>query len=382
MKGIVVYMLVLSLLLSGCAGLLDGSYVYVDTHPVETVRSEQMEVVSTYSGLLKTLGELVQSGNESGIISVAHYDQEKVERHMADAVEYLLHKDPIGAYAVSEITYDLGTSAGQPAVSVNISYLHDRSEIKKIQHLSNWSEAESMITAALDNCDAGVVLYLENYRDVDFAQWVASYATAHPDLVMELPEVTANLYPDSGSKRVMELKFTYKNTRDSLRAMQKTVSRLFTAAAIYADSDGGQQDQYFKLFSFLMGLSPDFQIETSITPAYSLLQHGVGDSRAFATVYAAMSAQVDLECHIVTGTKSGEPRYWNMICCDGVYYHLDLLECNSTGEFTLWLDADMNGYVWDYSGYPACVAPENPPDAPPTEPEDPAQPAEPTDPME
>ena len=40
----------------------------------------------------------------------------------------------------------------------------------------------------------------------------------------------------------------------------------------------------------------DYRIETSITPAYSLLRHGVGDSRAFAVVYAAMCQQAGLEC--------------------------------------------------------------------------------------
>lgn len=361
MKRIVVYILLLSLMLTGCSGLLDGSYVFVDTHPMGTVQSEQIEAVSNYTGLLSTLQELVESGAENGIISMARYDQEKVEPHMERAVEYLLHTDPIGAYALSEITYDLGTSAGQPAVSVHISYLHDRNELKKIQRPEDWTEAEAVITDALINCEAGVVLYVENFREMDFAQWASSYATAHPDLVMELPEVTANLYPESGSNRVIELKFAYQNSRDSLRAMQKTVTRLFSASAIYADSESGQQDQFFKLYSFLMGLSPNFKIETSITPAYSLLQHGVGDSRAFATVYAAMSIQAELECYTVTGTKDGEPWYWNIIGCDGMYYHLDLLECHENDQFTLWLDEEMRGYVWDYSGYPACVAPEEPP---------------------
>lgn len=374
MKRCIVCILLLSLLLSGCSGLLDGSYVFVQTHPMETVQAEEIMAVSSYSGLLQTLQDMVENGTESGIISMARYDQEKVAPHMEDAVEYLLLTDPIGAYALSEITYDLGTSAGQPAVSVHISYIHDRGELKKIQRPEDWDEAEAMITDALNNCETGVVLYVESFRDMDFSQWVASYATAHPDMVMELPEVTANLYPDTGSKRVVELKFTYQNTRDSLRAMQKTVSRLFSASAIYADSEGSQQEQFFKLFSFLMGLSPNFQIETSITPAYSLLQHGVGDSRAFATVYAAMSTQAELECLTVTGTKSGEPWYWNIICCDGVYYHLDLLECHGTDEFTLRLDEEMSGYVWDYSGYPACVAPEIPDDPEPTE--------EPTEPVE
>ena len=349
---VILLIIAMSLLLSGCSGILDGSYVFVETHPVETVQTEQNIAVSSYSGLLQTIQQMVEEGQESGIISVARYDQEKVAPHMADAVEYILHTDPIGAYAVSEITYDLGTSGGQSAVSLEITYLHDRNELKKIQRPGNWTEAEDLIADALDNCEAGVVLYVENFREMDFPQWVASYATAHPDLVMELPEVTANLYPDSGSKRVIELKFAYQNTRDSLRAMQKTVSRLFSASAIYADSESGQQDQFFKLYSFLMGLSPEFKIETSITPAYSLLLHGVGDSRAFAMVYAQMCQQAGIECYVVPGTRDGETWVWNAVRINGEYYFLDLLRCNQNGVFTLYRRDQTDSYVWDYSAFP------------------------------
>ena len=98
----------------------------------------------------------------------------------------------------------------------------------------------------------------------------------------------------------------------------------------------------------------DYKVETSITPSYSLLRHGVGDSRAFATVYAAMCRAANLECIVVTGTRSGEPWSWNMICEDGYYWHVDLLNSNEKGKFEKKLDADMEGYVWDYSAYPLC----------------------------
>ena len=99
----------------------------------------------------------------------------------------------------------------------------------------------------------------------------------------------------------------------------------------------------------------DYKVETSITPAYSLLRHGVGDSRAFATVYAAMCRASGLECIVVTGTRSGEPWTWNIICQDGVYWHVDLLRCNEQGRFHKTEDSGMTGYVWDYSAYPECI---------------------------
>ena len=151
----------------------------------------------------------------------------------------------------------------------------------------------------------------------------------------------------------MELQFVYQTNRDSLRQMQSQVKRVFEAAELYVIGDGAQRQKYSQLYAFLMERF-DYQLETSITPAYSLLHHGVGDSRAFATVYAAMCRLAGLECMVVTGTCSGEPRVWNIIREGDTYQHVDLLRCNEQGRFREWSDAEMEGYVWDYSSYPQC----------------------------
>ena len=98
-----------------------------------------------------------------------------------------------------------------------------------------------------------------------------------------------------------------------------------------------------------------YKVETSITPAYSLLCHGVGDCRAFANVYAAMCRKAGLECTVISGTRDAEAWFWNMIEIDGEYYYVDLLRCSQLGGFILRKDAEMKGYVWDYSAHPAAV---------------------------
>ena len=361
MKRVIPCMLTVCLLLSGCSGWLDGAYHDEKPHEVQTSQDGEAVVsVSNFASLCRTLSDMVQSGSESGIISVARYDQELVERDMDAAVAQIMTADPIAAYAVESIGYELGTNAGQSAVAVTVTYLHGRTEIQKIQRPEDLEQAKSAIAQALDACDSGIVLYVTGFENTDFAQWTEDYTAANPDKVMELPEVTVNLYPEEGEERVVELKFLYQNSRDSLRDMQKKVSDLFDAAAVYAGGDGDTQEQFFKIYSFLMGLFQSYRLETSITPAYSLLQHGVGDSRAFATVYAAMCGKVGLECIVITGNKSdsGDPWYWNMVCCDGVYYHVDLLACSGSGELSFKLDEDMGGYVWNYSEHASGAAAE------------------------
>lgn len=358
MKRLIPILLLVSLLLTGCAGFLDGSFHSVTPHEEKNNQKEEQTVTaSNYQELYAAICAMAERGDETGIISVENYDQAQVEPHMKRAIGQALDEDPITAYAVMEITFELGTNAGLSAVAVNITYQHNRTEIKKIRRMADMASAKDAIGAALNSCESGIVLHVDNYEAMDLVQWVKNYAAANPDKVMEAPEVTANIYPEEGDTRVVELKFAYQNSRDDLKTMQTQVQPLFDAAVVYAGRDGNEMDRFFKLYSFLMGTSPEFQLETSITPAYSLLEHGVGDSRAFATVYSAMCRQAGLECVTVTGTYQGEPRYWNIICVEGVYYHIDLLQCHQTDLFEGKFDDGMSGYVWDYSAYPACEEP-------------------------
>jgi len=181
---------------------------------------------------------------------------------------------------------------------------------------------------------------------------VQDYAMEYPQKVMEIPVVTSEVY-GFGKARVMEVTFSYQTSRDALRLMQSQVKPVFDSAVLYVSGEGAESQKFSQLYAFLMERF-DYKVETSITPAYSLLRHGVGDSRAFATVYAAMCRAAGLECIVVTGTRSGEPWTWNIIRQEDFYWHVDLLACSDSGRFLKQLDADMEGYVWDYSAYPRC----------------------------
>lgn len=342
----------ISLLLSGCSNWMDGHYHNVTQYEDEgSQQVAEVLKVSDYEQLCNALKEMAQTGTESGVISVAEYTQNRISLDMRLAIEYVLKKDPIAAYAVEQIDYELGTSSGQPAIAVTISYLHDRTEIRKIKRLKDVEATKAVIYEELDKCASGIVLYLEDYQEADFAQIVEDYADAHPHKVIETPQTTINVFPEDGRARVIELKFVYQSSRDALRNMQVQVGTLFDASADYVSVTIQPREKYSQMYSFLMERFQNYQLETSITPAYSLLLHGVGDAKAFAVVYAAMCREAGMACHVVTGTRSGEPWFWNLILIDGTWYHLDLLQCNDQGHFQEYGDTQMTGYVWDYSAY-------------------------------
>ena len=355
MKRLLPAILALSLLLTGC-GWLDGSYSRITPHQQHSAGNDgQVKEAGNYLQLRNALVSMVDSGEESRVISVVGFEEEQLSQSMDMAVRYIKNNYPVGAYAVEDITYELGDIGGAVAVAVDITYIHGKSELQRIRQVADMEMARRLIEEALTQYDPSLVILIGAYEPEDIHQLVDDFAAENPDVVMETPEVAVQTCPDTGYRRIMELKFTYQSSRDSLRSMREVVRRVFSSAALYVSSDAQDGQKLSQLYSFLMERFDAYQIKTSITPAYSLLNHGVGDSAAFAEVYAQMCERVDVECLVVVGTRNGEPWCWNIVQEDGYFYHVDLLDCQARGDFRTLTDEQMEAYVWDYSAYPACT---------------------------
>ena len=352
--------LAVAVILGGCSWM-GGGYVSITPHREQLAEVQTGSLsASGYTQLRNILAELTENGAESAVIHVLEYDAAELEEDMKSAVRYITEILPVGAYAIDKVDYEIGTSAGQPAISVTITYLHGRAELRQLRTVDNVEEVKTAIQKTLENCDDSLVINVQNYSDLDIVQFVADYAAENPNVVMEIPQVAIGFYPEQGIRRVLELKFTYQTSRDTLRAMQTQVRRVFTSAALYVNQNATDAQKFAQLYTFLTERSPEYKIETSITPSYSLLNHGVGDGKAFATVYAAMCRNAGLDCQTVTGTRNGEAWNWNLICEEGKYYHVDLLASSEAGELIRLTDQEMEGYVWDYSAYPATDVPAQP----------------------
>ena len=356
MKKRILPLLALALLLTGCS-IFDGSYVSVTPHVVSpSTEDGDATAVSDYLQLRNALTDLVDTGETEALFSLDGYLPEVLDSDLDLVKDYILNDYPIGAYAVESLEFQKGT---ENMLSAEITYHHTRTEIQRIETVRGAAGAQTAIGQALGNSETGLTLLVTGYEDTDFPLLAEEYAEIHPDEVMELPLITCRIYPDSGQTRVVELVFSYQTNRESLRNMRRMVEPIFSSARLYVTGNAKDDVKLTQLYNFLTERF-DYTFETSITPAYSLLCHGVGDSRAFAQVYAAMCRQVGLECTVVSGTCSGESRFWNIVRNGDTYYHVDLLHSLHSGGYSQYSDAEMIGYVWDYSSFPACTASENP----------------------
>lgn len=350
MRKLLIPILMLALLLTGCGSWLDGEYHSVKPHASDGIKlPEDVVTVSSYQQVRDALEEMVISGKLKSTFYIDGFDLETADQYVNTAVNHVLQNSAVGAYAVEEIKYESGTSGGAAAIAVEVIYRHGRQEILRIKNVENMENVKALLGQAIKNCDPSVVIKVNKYTAMDVELFVQEYANTNPNLCMEIPQVTTNIYPENGEERVMEISFLYTNGRDTLKNMQSIVFPIFSAAELYVQGSENAQQKYEQLYAFLMERF-DYTIESSITPTYSLLRYGVGDSKAFALVYNCMCKNANLQCWVVSGTRNGEAHYWNKIRYDNTEYHIDLLACNEAGEFLIMRPEEMSGYVWDYSG--------------------------------
>lgn len=355
-NSIILFLLVAILFLTGCNRLSGGYYVYVEPHREESQRDDnEFFVVHSYSEICKAVESFIEEGQESGVVFFNDYDENMLKADLTLMADHVKNKFPLGAYALKNIEYEIGNASNGYAIAFNLSYIHSRNEIKKIQHAASFMEAKDAIYTALSHCDADLTLLVDGYANADIVQIIEDYAMSYPDIVMEIPNVSISTYPETGASRVLELKFNYSTSRDVLRNMKNTVSPIFSSASLYVSGDAESSEKYLQLYAFL-SQRYDYRFESSITPAYSLLRHGVGDSKAFAIVYAAMCRNADLACYVVSGTKSGQPYFWNIIQENDTFYHVDIPQSIKEDHFLRLHDDEMLDYVWNYSAYPVCTS--------------------------
>lgn len=336
-------------MLTGCQSWQAGDYHSVKPHAGNFSETEPIEMsqVKNYQQIRDALTAMAEDSAASCIMGVDQYEGD-LQEDVAEAIAYATQKDPVGAYVFTRVSYRFDRIGNKNVLILEPSYRHSRSDIDAVVRYGK--AVDQKLADALDNFAPSLTLWISGYEDTDFAQVVQVYCDENPDKVMEYPTVRVSVYPDSGASRIVELNFGYTTSRDAMWNMQGAVETIFSSAEGYVSLATDEYTKASRLCSFLTELFDYTQGET-LTPAYSLLCQGIGDSKACADVFAAMCRRAGLWCQRVDGTRNGEPWFWNVVQVEGYYTFVDLM---AGGYDQFRGDDQMAGYDWDRDTVPAC----------------------------
>lgn len=285
MKRAFVLLLLAALLgLCGCEHLVKSDYLSVTPHVEQSLpASEETEeelplTVTNRNELRGTVLSFIRDWTESGTIPVEGYAGD-IAADLSETMRYATQEDPVGAYAVDYADAELIGNAEKGSIEISIVFRRSAAEIDAIVTVSGNSGAYRKIRQALANYDTALTLRIRNYTETDFASYIRTYCMEHPEAVGALPMLFAEVYPDVGKTRILELHFSYPNTRDEMRVMLDSVNTILRSASAYIRSGTDDLGRAELLARFLTTrFAYTIADEEPAMPAYDLLCEGKAHS--------------------------------------------------------------------------------------------------------
>lgn len=344
---------------SGCASMLNRSYQSVAPHDKQpNAESDSSAIrVEDYPELVNAILYLVSQGETEGTIRLHSYKRD-VEKDLTAACDEVSHEDPLGAYAVSGIKHSLKFIVSYYEATVNISYSRTAEQIANARKASPVTGSGAIRNELRDGLTAfaSEIIMRVNYFNEEAAYVEDMVERAYydnPAAALGMPKVEVNLYPDSGTQRLVEVVLTYPEAGETLR--KKSAEALAAADALAAPLVKSLKGEAIlpPLYAALRAKCP----ETGGSTPYDALVKGKANSEGMALAFKLLCDIAGIECTVVEGTDGdGTRHFWTIVAAADGHRHIDpFLE-----DSLILTDAELaaRGYTWSGEDYPPCGAPE------------------------
>ena len=346
-----------SLLLTGCAGLLDRDYVSITVHSTTPATEGDNSALraESYQELVNILTYLVSQNMPSA--SIRLYESEDVQADLERACVEVAQEYPLGAYAVDYIQYHVSPILSYHEAEVQITYRRTKEQMDAIVSATGITAIRSQLESALEQfspeCTLSISYFDGGVEDIQALFRQAYFAV--PDAAEDLPDVSVSLYPDSGRQRIVELELNYHLSQEELLRRQETTR--YQCQELARDLKSYTGDLRISAAGQTVLRVCSYTSDGGSTP-YLALTDGRANSQGLALFMAALCQQLDVDCMVVEGSQNGRPHFWNVVSTQNGWRHLDLAMVEN------WIspyqtDAQMTaaGYVWDGQSVPQCPAP-------------------------
>jgi hypothetical protein len=276
--------------------------------------------------------------------------------------------EPIAAYTVDFMSFDLTTVLSQHTIALTIVYRHE--ERPRILSVRGRRGLEQAVWAALTEYHPLLTVEMNYYHvlDHDAEEMVRSFYYSHPDWAAELPEVNISLYPSQGDSlhRIVELELVWQTPAEELRqkskeAVEAALQILSEMPVFFGSSEEQTAQEVLWLHDALSQAAahaPD-NSEPQGNPhtAYGALVNGPATGEGYAMAFKLLCDMLDIGCIVVPGSRLGEDDAWNLVKIGEEWYHLSV-SLNNRGLVTVYDffligdEAAEESLQWDRSLFP------------------------------
>ena len=344
------------LLLTGCSAVLDREYFSVQPHNAAPLDEEDPSVLraNNYQELVNALMYLVAEGQESGTVRL-YLDEKKQADFLASARAEVAEEDPLGAYAVEEIDYQVHSLPDYAQVAFSIRYRRTQEQIASIVSVNGAAAIRGELKAAMAAFAPSCTLRLGYFdQDEGYIRTLARQAYYDdPISALDFPELEVEMCPDHGRQRIVELSMTYHLTPDQLNARKDEVLEALIKLQRAVPFSANRKDIRPIAAMIRRRVSFDPGIQHS-TPWHALTL-GRANSEGTALTFAALCQKLDIPCRVADGQKHGQPHFWNVVQTQEGWRHLDLTEPVERPPLRLDVQMADEGYSWQEDFLPRCT---------------------------
>ena len=166
------------LLLSGCAAMLERGHETVTTHVDYAVTEDESVLrAESYQGLVNAMLYFVNGHRAEGTIRLYNYTGD-VEADLANARNEVMYGDPLGAYSVRALSYDVTRILTYYEVDLRITYSRTAQEVNALREVLGLAGVRQELRQLATGQEGRAV-------------FLASYFSGDKELVEELLELVS-----------------------------------------------------------------------------------------------------------------------------------------------------------------------------------------------
>lgn len=365
-------MILAMLCLNGCSGGLDREFSSITPHFKQDQEWQNISdyTINSFSEVSEVIEKLIASGMTEGVVWV-NFKDSSLENKLTGLCHDIQISDPVAAFAVEQINFDLTQFVVDLRLRFFISYSRPQKEIFDIKPIYTHAEFLTELKERLSSYGDRVILYVQNYSDMAFdinGIFEEAYFDM-PDYTYGIQGIKYALYPDNGEKRIIEIDIKRDKTADIAKNFMRMVS--FSADNIISKLPvgGNGYERAVFLHDYLL-TATEYQSKTTEDilssikhdsyTAYGALVENKAVDEGYALAYKKLCDLAGIDCRVVLGSIDGVPHVWNLVLMDdGCWYHVDCAADDSellpSDKYFMLNDEKLAlTHSWQRGAYPKC----------------------------
>ena len=359
--GLLAGLLAALLPLPGCSSMLERSYRSSTAHVDYSVSEDSTGLqAETYQGLVNSILYFISEHATSGTIRLYNYTGD-VEADLANAVDEVLNKDPLGAYAVRSLDCDSTRILTYYEVSLRIVYAHSAEDISAIRSVSGISALRQELSKLVSEARARTVLRVSYFSgDTQYIEQLFRLALFSNPVVniLSVVPVTISVYPETGSQRIVEINVSWPGSTELSNHARRLSEE--HSALLEATPPAGETYTVDELAAMLRARVPSCD-EGGSSSALAALSGETVNETGLLMAMEYLCQQSGIETSAVIGMEGDS--LWLIVSTPDGYRHLlprwlrPDAELPDGETLPLYTDEELlsMGYVWSQSLHPVCA---------------------------